>query len=204
MRNYLLYALLLLATLGTTACGDDDDGNGADDAGIVGDKLQLDRGIQSGPILDAGYQELAVRFSRTQAGRFNGRFLEDVVFYLGQKPARTYVIVYGEGPDENTPGAELYVEEVTTDINDPRTTVPGWQTHNLLRNVTITEQEIWLAIGVSHIASQQSVGCDAGPAVNGGDFLLPPDPDNFWTTFRDRTNGSESVNWNIRGKVSDQ
>jgi hypothetical protein len=53
---------------------------------------------------------------------------------------------------------------------------------------------------VYHNDVLQSIGCDAGPAAPDGDWLYQ-DSDQEWQTFRQRT--GESINWNIRGKVTD-
>jgi hypothetical protein len=45
-----------------------------------------------------------------------------------------------------------------------------------------------------------TIGCDAGPAVANGDWIVSS-VDNDWKTYRDFTNATVSINWNIRGQV---
>jgi len=47
----------------------------------------------------------------------------------------------------------------------------------------------------------QTIGCDAGPNSTGGDWLYQ-ESDGRWLTFQQRTT-TESINWNIRGFVSE-
>ena len=48
---------------------------------------------------------------------------------------------------------------------------------------------------------RNNLGCDAGPTDGGGDWLFR-DSDGEWDSFRQRA-GGESINWNIRGIITE-
>lgn len=180
-----LLTLLLLFALGLTACEKD----GSDVTTLSHDSANV-----SGPLLTAGTHELAVQFTSNETAPLAGRALERVSFYLGPAPAKLELIVYGEGNDDE-PGAQLYRIDLTNRLQPF-----DWNEHRLVSPVELTGEDLWLSIAVTHSENQQSVGCDAGPAEAGGDWLLHDDDGN-WLTFRTRT--GESVNWNIRGFVGE-
>lgn len=182
MKNFRLLLLFLPILLLAVGCGDDDDG-------LQEDILQHDGPNLTGPILDFGLHELSARFTASELAPFEGRRIESVRFFLGDIPAGTEVVIYGEGSPDR-PGSERYSRDITN-----RITTTGWNEHVLNSPVEIGDEDIWITIAVLHDQRQQSVGCDAGPAQPGGDFIFYADePD--WLTFRDAT--GESVNWNIR------
>ena len=71
---------------------------------------------------------------------------------------------------------------------------------NLLAGVRQVHGDLWISLAITHSDVQQSIGCDAGPNKSGGDWLFKS-ADGLWDTYLDRT--GESVNWNIRGIVSE-
>ena len=157
--------------------------------------FQYDGPNLTGPILEPGYHEAAARFTSNETAAFAGKQLTSVSFFMGVVPQQVEVIIYAEG-DDNTPGAELYRANVTTGIQTPE-----WNEHILSTPIDIDGNDLWLSIGLTHNQPSQSIGCDAGPNVANGDWLFKAS-DNLWSPFGTRIPG-ESVNWNIRGKVSD-
>lgn len=156
--------------------------------------LRLDGENQSGPLLEAGAYELAVRFTPQQTAKFAGRQLESVQWYNGPRAATTILKVYSEGtPGE--PGSLLYSATVTSQVKSFT-----WNEHKLTTPVDIPDGDLWISLAITHSDVQQSIGCDAGPNKSGGDWLFKS-ADGLWDTYLDRT--GESVNWNIRGIVSE-
>lgn len=183
--KYLLFLFLSFSLFLTTGCGEDDD-NGATE-----EILNHDGNNLTGPTLEAGLHEFAARFTSNELANFQGRQLDAIRFFLGQIPSSVEVVVYGQGTI-NSPGAERYSRDITSRISSN-----GWQEHRILEDIELLDEDIWISIAVLHNQTQQSVGCDAGPAQPGGDQIFrATDPE--WTTFRAATGGGESVNWNIR------
>jgi len=168
-----------------TACGDDDDPQNL---------LSYDGENVTGPLLQAGTWEAAVRFTTAETTPFTGQRLTEVTFYMGPAPSGAAVRIYGPGSN-NLPGSLLYTAEVGNAIR-----TNSWNTHTIASPIEITGEELWISIGLVHQGNQQSIGCDAGPAATNGDWLFW-DGDGDWQTYRARTN--ESVNWNIRGIVEE-
>ncbi len=149
----------------------------------------------TGPLLEVGYHEAAARFTSNETNAYAGKQLTSISFFMGVVPQKVEVIIYGEGSD-SSPGAELYRANVTAGIQ-----VPDWNEHIFSTPIDITGDDLWLSIGLTHDQRTQSIGCDAGPKVAGGDWLFHL-ADNKWDPFSVWIPG-ESVNWNIRGKVSE-
>jgi hypothetical protein len=77
-----------------------------------------------------------------------------------------------------------------------------WSEHTLDTPVDVSGEDLWISVGVTHAAFQQSLGCDAGNSYTGeGDWLFKS-TDGQWQTFANRT--GDRVNWNIRGKISEE
>lgn len=156
--------------------------------------LSYDGPNQSGPILAPGYHETAVLFPSNETAKYQGKQLTSISFFMGVVPQKVEVIVYGEGTAD-APGTELYRANVTSGIKTPE-----WNEHILSKAIDLTGDDIWLSIGLTHDQPGQSIGCDAGPRKPNGDWIFHL-TDNFWDTFNAET--GESVNWNIRGSVSE-
>lgn len=183
MKFFPLLSLAIATLLLASACQDDD--------GITQDVLFHDGNNLTGPTLDVGLHELSARFTAAEVAPFVGREIETIRFFLGDIPQRVEVVIYGAGTP-NSPGGLRYERDITN-----RITTTGWNNHILNEAISIEDEDIWITIAVTHDRLMQSVGCDAGPNKAGGDFILYA-TDNEWTTFRQATGGSESVNWNIR------
>jgi len=156
--------------------------------------LQLDGENATGPLLSAGPHETAVRFSTEQTRKFDGKSLSSVLWYTGPRAASTEVRVYGPG-NGNAPGALLYSRDVSSSVRPF-----SWNEHTLATPISIKgNEELWIGIAFVHAEQGQTIGCDSGPNRSGGDWLFSND--NQWSTYLTRT--GESINWNIRGKISD-
>lgn len=187
MKLQLLYPVLLL--LAMTACNKDDNPPGDNNL------LHYDGENASGPLLAAGNHELAIRFPAALLSQYSGKTIESVEFFVGILPAACEVKLYGPGNDIIEPGAQLYRTDVTASLY-----APAWNSHPVPGAIPIGTEDIWVAIAVVHTEEQQSIGCDAGPRKNDGDWLyLSTDGD--WLSYKDRT--GESVNWNIRLNLKD-
>ncbi|MFT5747510.1 MAG: hypothetical protein ACI920_002897, partial [Saprospiraceae bacterium] len=124
---------------------------------------------------------------------FQDSLLTEVRFYVKSPPNSLRVRVYGPGMNE-APGDILYQSNALTALVESE----SWYTHTLTQPVTITGDELWLAVSFSHNNNLRSIGCDSGPAVANGDFIFDESFNN-WAKFSVET--SESVNWNIRGRA---
>ncbi len=179
--TFLFCCLALLMT----ACSDDDD---------AVKRLSLDGPNLTGPLLQTAIWEAGVRFTPSETQEFTGLRLTQVQLFMGDVPNRAEVNIYGPGVDNN-PGILLYTAIITNSIFPTE-----WNTHRIARPINITGEELWITVELEHQLTQQSIGCDAGPAVTNGDWLFSS-LDGQWRTFRDRT--GESINWNIRGIVEE-
>ncbi|MCB0592654.1 MAG: hypothetical protein H6557_28025 [Lewinellaceae bacterium] len=156
--------------------------------------LNYDGPNATGPLLAAGEYEAAARFPAVETNPYEGKRLTEVTWFMGILPSSCKVRIYGPGSGDE-PGQLLYSADVTD-----RVQVPSWNTHELRDPILIEGQELWISIAFTHPAQQQSIGCDSGPNVAGGDWLFSSN-DNQWITYVQRT--GESVNWNIRGIVGE-
>ncbi len=192
MKPTTLLLLLLCFVLGWTSCGEDDE-----DPVTAAATLNYDGPNATAPQLPPGTNTFAAYFPPAETERLRGGTLNKISFYLTRIPQSTSVVIYADGPDDRTPGAELYRRDITG-----RTTTTEWNEHLLLGDaIELTGQGLWLAIEVELAQGEpQSVGCDAGRSYspNGDRLLISTVSD--WTSFNE-LNG-ETVNWNIRGEVS--
>lgn len=176
---------LLMAILILPACSDDDNNPAPSGDGI----LSYDGPNSTGPNLDPGVYQAAAMFPSSLTVPLIGKNLTKVSWFMGNRPARVLVKVYGEGSNAQ-PGVKLYEADVTNTVASV-----AWTTHTLTSPIEITGDDIWVSIEFEHSTTMQSMGCDDGPAQNNGDWLFQSS-DAQWLTFRDRTN--ENINWNIR------
>jgi hypothetical protein len=184
---FLLF--LCIGLLSWSSCGDDDN--------LVIDTLNYDGPNFTAPTNGEGFTTFAARFPAGETQAFTGRKLEKISFYLEAIPFSTAVIVYDIGTDDRTPGQELYSIDLTQRIRNT-----GWIEHVLTTPIDITGDGLWLAVEVDLDAGDQAVGCDQGNNYNpNGDRLQVPS--GAWTSFNEIT-GTEQINWNIRGIISEE
>ncbi len=183
MKNitYLLFAICLVFT----SCGDDRDSQFI---------LSKDGDNNTSPNLPEDIYEAATQFTAAQVAPYEGQVLSEVNYYMADTPLSTSIKIYGAG-DGSTPGDVLYESSLTGAI-----TADAWSTHVLSTPLTLTGEEIWISIRMRLSRTQQSIGCDAGPSVSGGDWTFQ-ESDGVWRPFQVRY--GESINWNIRGVVEE-
>ncbi|PPK87225.1 hypothetical protein CLV84_0162 [Neolewinella xylanilytica] len=185
----------LVGMLLWTGCGSDDEDTLT--------TLNYDGPNVNAPQLPPGRNVFGVYFPPSETAPYQGRVLESVRFYMSDIPDSTIVVVYDEGPDDRTPGAELYRRNITGRVN-----VTAWIDDRLNERIVIGDRGIWLAIEVVIPPGEPfSVGCDAGRNFQPNGNLLFLSTESDWTTFEEITdpnnNGTgETVNWNIRGVLS--
>lgn len=182
----IIYGLLLLGIL---SCGKDDDGNNNDN-----NVLRYDGENASSPIFPAGSHEAAARFPNFVLDQYEGKALSSVEIFVYDVPRSFTFNVYtsgsAAGPDILLQSDEVSSQMQANGINaityDPPIPLDG---------------EIWLSASWTQTSEQQVIGCDAGPANANGDWLFLSTENDGWSTFRGIT--GESVNWNIRGILTD-
>ena len=183
----ITHFLFLLSFALFAACGDDDSGSNDN-------VLQYDGENQSAPPLDAGQHELAVYFPASTMAQHVGKQLIEVDYYVGNTPALCKIQIHEPGTS-TSPGPVIAGQDY--DVTSRVMGNPSWKTLILNPPLDITGEDLWIGVFVTHNETLLSVGCDAGPRNDGGDWIWSSDTQT-WETFIDRT-GTESVNWNIRG-----
>lgn len=186
MKNLLLLALAIVCL--ASSCGDDDSA----------ETLRLDGNNVSAPLLDADTYQAAVRFSSSLTTPYAGFKLSEIEYYILDAPGSIRIIIYDEG-NATTPGDVIYT---STDLTG-RIDGADWNTFTLPTPIEITGDDIWIAIEVNHPASIRTVGCDEGPAQSNGDWILASSVGQ-WQTLRSFTSDAVSINWNIRGILSEE
>ena len=73
--------------------------------------------------------------------------------------------------------------------------------HILSAPLDISGEDLWISIAFNHGQTERVMGCDPGPAANNGDWFYD-DSVQDWRKFSVVTNPTISVNWNIRGIIS--
>ncbi|MEY3052573.1 MAG: hypothetical protein RLY31_2358 [Bacteroidota bacterium] len=181
MIRKTFYALAF-GLLALSACQDDEPS--------VEAVLRYDGENATGPFLEQGEHELAIHFPASTMADYTGRELTEVSFFVGDAlPAQCQVRVYRGGTV--SPGGLEYSFDVTDGLQTLR-----WNRHILSSPLALEGDDLWISVFVTHAVGQQSIGCDAGPRKDGGDWLYQ-EADGSWQTYQQRT--TESVNWNIRG-----
>jgi len=155
--------------------------------------IHYDGPNQTAPVLPAGDYEAAARFTSTELSDYVGRKLIEVNFFMANLPQNCTIRIYDEG-GANTPGNVLYSATVSNSLRPF-----SWNAHEIRNPIDITGKDLWISIGVTHSGTQQSIGCDDGPARSDGDWLYR-DSEQQWSTYRQIS--GESINWNIRGRVT--
>ncbi|MFK7810002.1 MAG: hypothetical protein AB8F74_19510 [Saprospiraceae bacterium] len=186
MKNLLLLALTIVCL--ASSCGDDDSG----------ESLRLDGDNVSAPLLDPDTYQAAVRFSSTLTTPYSGFKLTEVDYYILDAPGSCKIIIYDEAATGTGPGDILFTSpDLTGRINGA-----DWNTYTLPTPIELSGDDLWIAVEVDHPSSLRTVGCDAGPAQSNGDWVLASTVGQ-WQTLRDFTSDAVSINWNIRGILSE-
>ena len=162
---------------------------------IIDAELHHDGENFTAPFFDAMSYTCAARFSGGITSEYTGLNLTEVEFYFNELPEQVVVQIYGQRSSEE-PGVLFYEADVSTSL-----TPNSWNQHTLTSPVEILGQDLWIALSCSQVSRKQTMGCDAGPSVIGGDMIFT-ETNNQWETFEQLTT-TESINWNIRGQVSE-
>jgi hypothetical protein len=189
MKPYSLF-LLLLALLCWTGC-DDEDANTLT-------TLNYDGPNFTAPQLQAGKTTFAAYFPPGRTEVYDGRDLERVSFYVSAIPQSTRVVIYEEGADDFNPGDIVYQRDISARVNQT-----GWYEDRLPTPIPITGQGLWLTVEVE-VGSDNpfALGCDAGNNYNSNGDLIRAGNTLEFTNYRNLT--PETVNWNIRGIISNE
>ena len=187
LSHLILFTLTVFAF---ASCGDDDAFSPVD-----GNILRYDGDNQSAPELEPGDHELAVRFPASVLEDVAGKKLVTIEAYVGAGPQSCKILVHENGTS-TSPGNVIYEKDITSQAQNS----PRWIIHQLDTPIDISgDTDIWIGVLVSHTVTNQTIGCDAGPRRDGGDWIWQS-TNGTWQTFQQLT-GAESVNWNIRGVV---
>ena len=183
----------VLAALSVTACVEDDpiDFDDPPEPPVVVNELSKDGDNFTAPRLPAGIHRYAVRFSESELLDFDGRELTGISIYVHPTAEPDYIDVLVRSGGDTQPGREVAIagEDTPTDLGQ-------FITYTFDEPVVIDAgAPLWLEAEVRTATAQQTIGCDAGPRVPGGDWLWSEDR---YLPFSERAPG-ESVNWNIRG-----
>ena len=181
--KYLIYFAGITLLI---SCGDDDDNSI--------NELRYDGPNFTSPFIDAGNHEAAARFRSAETSPFIGKQLTAVEVFLYDVPTSIFLNIYDSG-SASGPDIPIVREEITSGVRA-----------NSLNRITLNPpldvtNEMWLSVSWTQGGNQQVIGCDAGPANPNGDWIFVSTNNNGWTSLRE-TNG-ESINWNIRGIISD-
>lgn len=144
------------------------------------------------PAFPGGNHEAAVRFPAAELQALVGDQLTQIAYFIRSTPQTCAVRVYTR-TSSGEPDSVIYSGITTSQVSGNT-----WNVHTLNDPVSIDGQDLWISVRFTHLDRQQTIGCDPGPRVTNGDFILTDGQS--WTTFEDLT-GGESINWNIRGIV---
>ena len=184
-----LFILLAVLSIAFAGCKDDD-------PVITPNVLRHDGPNQDAPLFDPGEHEAATRFSRGFLTEHQGKFIDEIEFYIEDEPDFCEILIY-EGGSANGPLDLIYSFDFTSEVRRS-----SWNRHLLDSPLEILDEELWISIYTDASTPRRIIGCDSGPADGNGDWLYT-EFDNEWRTFRSRTNGNVSVNWNIRANLSE-
>jgi hypothetical protein len=188
MKQLTLLGLLALM-LAFSACDDDDDGFQFDP-----ELMHYDGANANAPFLPTGNVEVAAQFRNNAMDFYRGKRIDAVQLFIYDVPESAKLILYGQGNGDE-PGPILYQQEIADDL-DP----DAWNTIPLTQPLDMPDDELWIGLQLPDGGNQQVIGCDSGPAQDGGDWMYQ-EPDEEWRTFRERS--TDNINWNIRASVTD-
>ena len=132
---------------------------------------------------------VAHMYTQDELAMYQGLFLNSIKFFPREASA-TYTIKVWGGAAGNT---ELYSEVATNVVNE------AWNEHAMTSSVAIPATGPLYIGYVADTPAGFPAGCDAGPAVTGGDMIKLGDQAT-WDVLSEIT--TISVNWNIKAFVS--
>ena len=188
MKQFFILSILAIA-LGFTAC--DDDNN---DFQFDPDLMHYDGVNANAPVLPAGYVEAAAEFGQDAMNFYSGKSIDAVSFFIYDATVATRLVIYKRG-NGNSPGDVIYEEDITGELNQN-----DWVTIPVDPPIPVEDDGMWIAIRFPDGSNLQVIGCDAGPAKEGGDWWYESSIGD-WRTFRQVS--GDNINWNIRASMTD-
>ncbi len=179
--------IILFLAIGLLACS-------SDDPTVSENELRYDGANANSPIFPAGNHEAAARFPSFITNDLVGKGIRSIEIFVYNVPQTFSFNVYSGGSAAG-PGALIFSEELSSQM------VANSLNSIAFDNPIPINGEIWLSASWNQKDTEQVIGCDAGPANPNGDWLYLSSDGDEWTSFRDRS--EESVNWNIRGILTD-
>ena len=191
MKFPLVFLFVSLLAIGFSGCEDEILGPVIPEGWV---ELKHDGAQDNAAELPPTLFKAATRFTAAELAQHQGGQLKDVWFYLAAKPA-TCVISVWSSSGGNVPITQEYSKSVITSVS-----ANSWNQHTLDVPVDIGTDDLWILVEFSASTTQRTMGCDAGPSENDGDWLWDS-ADNQWIKMSDRTSGAININWNIRGAI---
>ena len=188
MKQFWILSMMVLA-IAMSSCDDDDDGFQFDPA-----VMHYDGVPANAPILPEGKVELAAQFKSDAMNFYAGKKIDAVQFFIFGTPTVSSLVIYGKG-DGSSPGSVLFEQDLSGDL-----VADDWNVIVLDPPLTLPSDELWISLKLPDGENIQSMGCDAGPAISGGDWMWE-ESDGEWKTFRERS--TDNINWNIRASMTD-
>jgi len=188
MKQIIILSTMVLA-IAMSSCDKDDDGFQFDPAVMHYDGVNA-----NAPVLPTGQVELAAQFKSDAMNFYAGKKVDAVQFFIFGTPAVSSLVIYGKG-DGSSPGSVLFEQDISDDLE-----ANGWNVIVLDPPLTLPSDELWISLKLPDGENIQSMGCDAGPAISGGDWMWE-ESDGEWKTFRERS--TDNINWNIRASMTD-
>lgn len=154
--------------------------------------LNYDGANQDAPEFEGGIDvEGAVRFPSSLISAFEGDEIVRVQYYIQAKPTSATLKIYAK-TENNEPGELIYSAAISGEI-----TANSWNEHTLTSPIIITRDDVWISIKFSSVNQQRTLGCDQGPAVSDGDWVLQ---NGVWEILSSAT--PININWNIRAVIN--
>ena len=136
-----------------------------------------------------GTFKAAIRLTPDELAPYSGYAISQVYFYHHEATTNSgNVIIYGQGTP-TSPGNILETVPYTADT-------AGWVFVSLPNPILISgENDIWVAVEITHARGERPISVDVGPAVAGkGDWFYADIIDTVW---RELAEINLSYNWNI-------
>jgi len=188
MKHILILTTVIFA-FAFSSCDKDDDGYQFDPAVMHYDGVNA-----TAPFLPTGKVEVAAQFKSDAMNFYAGKKIDAIQLFMFEVPNVSSLVIYGKG-NGSSPGAVLYEQDISDDLvaND-------WNIILIDPPLTLPSDELWISFKLPDGEDIQSMGCDAGPAISGGDWMWE-ESDGEWKTFRERS--TDNINWNIRASMTD-
>ena len=183
----ITHLLFVLALFSFASCGDDD--SGGSDSYL----LSYDGANDSAPPLEAGIHVLAVRFPSDELKNHIGKKLIEIEAYVDVGAVSYKALVMDKGTS-NSPGSTIREVDFSNNVNTRKWVIVE------IDPLEITGEDIWIGVEVVHDQTAFTVGCDAGPRREDGDWIWDSN-NNTWQSFLSLS--GDGINWNIRGHLED-